>query len=305
MIIPAYNVGQYIGEAIESVLTQTYPDTEIIVVDDGSTDDTSNAVKPYHGRVRYVRQENSGPARARNRGIQEASGLYVAFLDGDDTWRPDKLERQVALMGKYAEVALSFTDADEVYDGEVVTPSLLSTKPLLPGMVGARGSAVPISGESAYTSLLRSCFILTSTALLRRSVLSEVGDFNKSFDPCEDRDLWLRIAERHDIGCLNEVLTTHRLHDRNISNQKSNVLTARIAIFEGLLAREGNPGRRQILREELSEVTFKLGRLQFHAGRYKDAARQFRRSREVGVYHWKLFPFSVLSWLLRSRQRGD
>jgi glycosyltransferase involved in cell wall biosynthesis len=300
VVMPAFNAGRFIAQAIESVLAQTYPHYEIVVVDDGSTDNTAEVTRPYLGQVRYIRQANSGPSRARNRGIQEASGSYIAFLDADDVWRPNKLERQIALMEKHPEVVLSFTDLEEVRGGGIVTSSFLSVKPPFLAIARIEGTTAQIRQESTYAALLQSCFINTATVVLRREVLCETGVFNEAMGHCEDWDLWLRIAERHTIGFLNEVLTTRRLHDQNLTQQASLRMAARVTLFERLLAQEKDVDRRHILIDRLAESTFKMGRLEFHDGRYAEAARHFQRSRKLGTYHWKLYPFLLLSCLLRT-----
>src|SRR5690349_5838732 len=98
VVIPSYNAAAFVADGVESVFAQSYAPIEVIVVDDGSTDETAAALAPYLDRIRYVRQDNAGPARARNRGLQEARGQWIAFLDADDRWQPEKLARSCAVI---------------------------------------------------------------------------------------------------------------------------------------------------------------------------------------------------------------
>jgi glycosyltransferase involved in cell wall biosynthesis len=207
VIIPAYNGDRYITQAVESVISQTYKNWEIIVVDDGSTDDTRQALQPYFDRIRYFYQENQGVAAARNRGIQESRGELIAFLDQDDFFLSDKLAGQVAL-----------------FDAQ---PSL--------GIVNSGWRIVKEQGETVsdincweYFPTLNlktwivQMLVLPSAMMFSRKWLENVGGFNSEFDSVDDADLVLRLAL---LGCeaawLPQVTVCYRQHDKNVSIKKA------------------------------------------------------------------------------------
>jgi glycosyltransferase involved in cell wall biosynthesis len=186
VIIPTHNRGRIVCEAVDSVLAQTFTDFEIVVIDDGSTDDTRELLAGYAGRIRYVRQDRHGRSAARNLGIMLARGRYCAFLDSDDTWFPDKLERQIARLGDSPEVGLLHGPV-EVVDAEG-DPLDDVTDDFRAGL--ARQQA---KGET-YEELLLHHTMYTSTTVVPRSVFDAVGMFDPALDPREDLDLYLRIA---------------------------------------------------------------------------------------------------------------
>lgn len=194
VVVPAYNAAAFVGRAVDSVLRQTVQDFELIVVDDGSRDDTLAVLAGYGGRVQVLTQPNAGPAAARNRGWRHARGEFVAFLDADDHWRPAKLERQLALM--QAQPALAFcSTATTVVDADgrelAQWPCCAPDAPM-PELLFEQGAAV--SGS-------------TSGVLVRRALLQAAGGFDESLRGFEDPDLWMRLAARGAYACVPEALT--------------------------------------------------------------------------------------------------
>jgi len=195
-IIPVWNGEAYLAAAIESVLGQSQPPLELIVVDDGSTDDTPDVIRSFAGRVGTVRQENAGHGAARNAGLQVAQGDFVAFLDADDLWHPGKLERQLAAFAEHPGLGLCFSWLRN-FSGEPPAWDTETGDTVVPG----------------YSSV---------TALVRRSVFDEVGMFDASLRHGGDRDLFMRAAEHGlDKLLLSDVLVLRRLHDTNRSRQLS------------------------------------------------------------------------------------
>jgi glycosyltransferase involved in cell wall biosynthesis len=194
VVIPAFNSGPWIADAVRSVLAQTAPPAEIFVVDDGSTDDTRRRLIPYMDRIRYVHQDNQGVAAARNLGIERSTGEFVAFLDADDAWHPRKLELQLCAFAEHPEIGLMGT---AVY--EWPTPSIpeLQAPPKRPAVLPWWRLAV----RNALT---------TSSVLVRRSVLDQVGRFDPSLHGPEDYDLWLRVAESTTVANLDLPLVGYR-----------------------------------------------------------------------------------------------
>lgn len=201
VIIPTYNSAHYVVEAVESVLAQTWQDFEILVIDDGSTDETEQVMRRYETPVRYIRQPNGGVAVARNRGIAESKGKYVAFLDADDTWLPHKLERQIETLQRHPQYracysALSIVDAD--------------LHPLGINRSQRQGSAL----EDLLT---RGNVIATPSSVLCERSLFDVGGFDPKLSQCADWDMWVRLAAQTEFLYLDEPLVTYRQHGTNMS----------------------------------------------------------------------------------------
>lgn len=209
VIIPAYNAQDFIAQTIESVINQTYPYWEMWVVDDGSTDGTAAIVKSYQedSRIKYLYQPNQERAAARNHGIRCASGKYIAFLDADDVWLPDKLSTQVEYLDYHPEVGLCFTQF-----------SLINGQ----GLPLGRQAVNFVSGPDQFYQLLRGNFIPNSTVIIPRSILEKVGLFDESLPAfgCEDWDMWLRIARFYPIHLIDHPLALYRLHESNTSLER-------------------------------------------------------------------------------------
>jgi glycosyltransferase involved in cell wall biosynthesis len=204
VIIPTYNRARYIRAAIESLLAQTFKDYEIIVVDDGSTDDTETVLKTGNYRLIYMRQPHSGlPAVARNTALRRARGEYVAFLDSDDEFLPDKLSTQVARLDAEPSLALVYSDALYFQDEGSVVGTLL-------------GDWHPSQGK-VFLPLIVTNFMATCSVMLRKDCLDTLGLFDESPAVIEDYDLWLRIAARYDVGFVEGMSSRIRFHKQNIS----------------------------------------------------------------------------------------
>jgi len=196
-IVPVYNCELYLREAIDSILAQTYRPLEIVVVDDGSTDGTADVVASYGARLLYLRQGNAGPAAARNRGLKLAEGEFVAFLDADDVWHPDKLMRQMACFTTHPKLELCLTYVENVWIRE-----LKAERERLQNHKFAR----PLPGY------------LIQTLLARRTLFDTLGFFDPALQPSEDTDWFLRAFEKQVVTqVVPDVLVSRRLHGRNIS----------------------------------------------------------------------------------------
>jgi len=229
VVIPTYNRARFLGAAVASVRAQTYPCAEIVIVDDGSTDDTFQVVTALGAGIHYVKQPNAGPSSARNRGIEEARGDLVAFLDTDDRWLPEKTARQVAILQREPTVALVSTDmAIEDETGLVQVTSNFAHRGLQPLFASLDGRPVP----DAPRLLLKVNFINTSAVLARRSVLQAMKGFDPRLRFGEDLELWLRIAARHDVACLASVQEIRVEHSSNVTKAVEPMLMGYVRMAE-------------------------------------------------------------------------
>jgi glycosyltransferase involved in cell wall biosynthesis len=209
-VIPAYKAAKTIGRALESVFAQTRPPNEVLVIDDGSPDDVSAAVAPYGSRVWLIRKSNGGVASARNRGIDEARGELIAFLDADDSWEPTKLERHLQVFERHSEVGLT---ASWYFTQEPGQPRT-NAEPFYPVIYD---QVLRWSGEQAFGLATQ---IWTTTVVVRRAALGSQR-FESGLEPAEDRDLWVRLVTQHPAYLLSELLATAILEPGSLS--RSNV----------------------------------------------------------------------------------
>jgi glycosyltransferase involved in cell wall biosynthesis len=219
VVLAAHNQARWLGEAIEGVRAQTFTDWELVVIDDGSTDDTADVLARFttDPRVRCLRQPRAERAAARNRGIAETSGELVAFLDGDDVWRPTKLAAQVAALHASPEAGLCYTTARFI---DVAGRPLPLRKP-----------SRPLAGR-VFPVLVRGNVLILASVVVRREALAAVGGFDETLPVfgCEDWDLWLRIARRFALIVVDEELTLYRQHATNTS--RAQVLASALAVID-------------------------------------------------------------------------
>jgi glycosyltransferase involved in cell wall biosynthesis len=225
IIVPVFNYAEFVGEALDSALNQTYPEVEVLVIDDGSTDETPHVLETYGDRIRVVTQDNLGLSVARNTGLREASCELVAFLDADDVLQPSMvslLHGTLTLMGEdhaLAAGANSYIDASgrelrKAPQGPAETRDITRAQLLL------RNRFAP------------------STVLARRHALLEVGGFDESLPRAEDRDLWLRLAERYHLTQVPDILAEVRLHFRNMSRDAELMADCLARVLSAALARQ-------------------------------------------------------------------
>ncbi len=192
VIIPSYNRIQTIKPALHSVIQQSIPACEIIVVDDGSTDQTNQLMQEQFPEIRLIRQKNQGVSAARNRGIREATGNWIAFLDSDDTWLMDKLSLQVEEIKKNPKHPLCHTNEFWVRNGKRVNPMKKHEK----------------KGGFIFQNCLPRCVISPSSTLIKKDLFDQVGVFDETLPACEDYDLWLRICARYPVAYIAQPLVT-------------------------------------------------------------------------------------------------
>ncbi len=213
-VIATYNRRQYVQQAIESVLNQTYPHFELIVIDDGSTDGTGSLIQEKYGeRIHYIYQENSGRSEARNHGMDVSKGKYIAFLDSDDMWKPEKLAHQIAFMEQHPEYELTHTFVDDVR-GDIGETDVAYTA----WMTTLYRQA--IKQGYTYLSMSRRCIMFWSTVIVRSMVAKSIGPLDASIDGYEDWDWYLHASLVTQIGTLEEPLTWYRIHSENTTTEQ-------------------------------------------------------------------------------------
>lgn len=220
VIIPTYNRAAVVTEAIDSVLAQTFRDFELIVVDDGSTDDTRDRLAAYGERIRLICQENHGVSHARNVGIRAARGQYIALLDSDDLWLPKKLDTQVAAMTAQPDIPLCHTEEIWIRRGVRVNQMKKHQK----------------QGGYIFTHCLPFCVISPSSVMIRRALFDDIGYFDETLPACEDYDLWLRVTKTSPVHFIETPLMIKRGgHDDQLSRTHWGLDRFRIQSLEKLL----------------------------------------------------------------------
>jgi Glycosyl transferase family 2 len=220
VIIPTFNRWPLVGEAVESVFAQSYSDVELIVVDDGSTDETQQELAKFRSRLRLLVKARGGVAAARNFGVSRAAGRYVAFLDSDDLWRPKKLEMQTAFMEKDPAVQICQTEEIWLRHGVRVNPRSRHQKP---------------SGD-IFIASLQLCLVSPSAVMMTKELFWRFGGFDERFPVCEDYDLWLRIAVEHRVPLIASPLTIKRGgHADQLSRSTWAIDRYRVAALQKLL----------------------------------------------------------------------
>jgi glycosyltransferase involved in cell wall biosynthesis len=203
--ITTYNRASFVVAAVESALAQTYVDFEVLVVDDGSTDETERALQEYEGRIRYHRQENAGRAAARNTALRIAAGEFVAFLDSDDLWLPDKLAREVEALDAHPSAGLVHGHVEMIGDNGATLSRETASHRTAFDHAHRHGAT--------YEGYALDCVCLTSTVMLRAAVIERIGGYDTRFEALEDLDLYLRLLLDSEIGVVGGApLARYRLH---------------------------------------------------------------------------------------------
>ncbi|MCK5541956.1 MAG: glycosyltransferase family 2 protein [Desulfobacterales bacterium] len=205
-IIPTFNRGWIICEAVESILNQNYLNIETIVIDDGSTDDTAKKLVPYLDRITYIKQENKGVSAARNLGIKKSTGRFTAFLDSDDLWTKDKISIQVDFFQNNTEAMICQTEEVWIRNGKKINPKHKHKK--LSGMI--------------FEPSLNLCLVSPSAVMIKKELFEIAGLFDENLPACEDYDLWLRISATMPIFLINKPCTIKKGgHDDQLSANHS------------------------------------------------------------------------------------
>jgi glycosyltransferase involved in cell wall biosynthesis len=254
VIVPCYNGARFLEEALRSALSQSYPEVEIIVVDDGSTDNSPEIAQRFP--VRYIRQENRGLTESRNRGVRESRGSYIVFLDADDRLKPEAIEAGFRMLERRPECAMAVGDHTFIAsDGNHIA-----------------GSQKKCLSAHHYEALLKSNFIeMISSVLFRRRFYCEVGGFDTKLRVAEDYELYMRIARSYPICCHPAVVAEYRIHDTNASRNSELMLTMTLRVLKSQGRYIGFDVRRLIAFSE----GFRIWRKQYGRHLASELARSF------------------------------
>lgn len=223
VVIPTFNQANYLAEALESVFHQTYRDFEVIVVDDGSTDGTQALLSRYNSKIRCFIQPNGGRAGARNTGLKEAKGDYIAFLDSDDIWKEDRLERSLQALEKVPAAGLIHGEVEAIdFEGSLLREKTDKIKKVY---------QIQRKKPTDYHLVLERYAIFSSTVLFRKSCLETVGLYDSRFGLYEDYDWYLRFALNYPIHLMEgPPVAQYRIHEGNVSSQYDPETIAQIYI---------------------------------------------------------------------------
>lgn len=280
VVIPAYNVAEFIGETLASIFAQTFTDYEVILVNDGSPDATEleRAIAPWRDRLIYLVQENGGPSAARNTGIRNARGRYVALLDGDDVWLPSFLEEQISRLE--SDSSVGFVYADAMNFGDHPQSGLTSI------------DSFPSTADVTFERLLRlECVVQTSGVVARRATLLDAGLFDSRFSFAEDYDLWLRVARGFGrIEHNRRVLVRHRLHRASLSADSARMYEGRIGVYRKTCETLAlTPEQRGIIEKEIcfckAQIHLEEGKRRLLAGNYAAAQVELQRATALSPSH--------------------
>jgi len=292
VIIPTYNNRADVADAIESALAQTYPRCEVIVVDDGSTDGTADALRERYGnRIRLIVQANAGAAAARNSGIRAAQGEFIHFCDSDDRLVPHKVQAAWELFRQQPEIALVYTFA------KIVLPDDVTEVPL---------PDFTLPSGDIFCQLLYEVgnFVGTSTVMVRRQAVLDVGGFNETMGITHDWDLWLRLAARWPFAAINEVQMIYRKRPGSLASDEIRLAEGRLDVIQH--ARH-YPRRAECLDDRAYNAYeasrhHKLAILYWQVGRRADARRALRDAIRLDPQHARARRlYVVMSYVIPAR----
>ncbi len=261
VVIPTYNRYELLKRALNSVFAQNFQPLEIIVIDDGSCDDTSKIEEDFPN-IKYFYQKNAGVSSARNLGVEKAISDWIAFLDSDDEWHEDKLKEQVAFHKENPDILMSYTDEKWVRDGvEVKMPKKFCKY-----------------GGDIFKECLSHCIIAPSATLIDKKLLNAVGCFDESLEVCEDYDLWLRVAQNHKIGLVDKkLIIKYAGHDNQLSFKHWGMDRFRVKSLEKLLKSDVEDKIFELESELIKKYTLLLR-----------GAKKYNRLEDIQIYEERL-----------------
>lgn len=289
VVIPAYNKADLTVYAVESVLKQTYSNVEIIVIDDGSTDQTRDRLAAFGSRIKYVHKENGGACSARNAGIRLAQGDYVAFLDCDDLYADSKIQKCVDYLQRHPNAGLVHTDA-----------YFIDAKGSITGQYAHRKSQM-CQGQIAAELILGN-FICNSTPVIRKKCFESAGLFDESFFIPADWDMWLRVSEVAQVGYIDEPLTRYRVTDNYTFNRIEQAEREELIVIEKFFERHLDLDGR-FKGQVLSNYYLRFAQCDFLKGNQPELKKKIRLSLRSNYLNIKAYAFWMCSIFARGYLR--
>jgi len=287
VIVPCYNVEYYVRRALDSVLAQTHQNFSIYAVNDGCTDNTMKVLETYAPWCVSISQAHAGPAAARNRAIRQSVSPFIAFIDADDEWLPEKLERQVSLLRQSESLGMVCSHCLISESGSDHNRHILTDN-------------VPHNGR-VFQHLARNCFVSTPTVVVRRRCLEEIGLFNEALPVSEDFNLWLRIAARWEIAIVPEVLAIvkKRSGSLSVTTPPEERLRSGIAALEHVRSSclALSPVEQHALRLALAERTYFYGSYLLSTGAKSVSRQHLASALKLQSTHWRALAKLALSYL--------
>lgn len=267
IIIPVYNSEKFIRETILSVLSQNYHDYEIIVVDDGSIDNSSSILHSFGDKIKYFYQENQGLSCSRNFALHQAQGEFIAFLDQDDLWLPDKLRMQVSFLESHKEAAMVFTDSHIINEKGIIQGRLF------------RGLNIP-QGH-IFEQLFLFDFIPLLSVLIRKTIFEQVGEFAPHLGIAEDYDLFLRVSKKYPVYLINFPLAKYRIHSSNASRDTEKAAREVLSVVKNIYEENTELLGKKLrykAKKRIARVYSNLGLAVLWKNNKKEAIENFRRA---------------------------
>lgn len=295
VIIPAYNCAALLAEAVASVRAQTYEDYEVIVVDDGSTDDTADVAEKLAAdwpRMRAIRAEHKGLAAARNRAVTEMKGQWIAMLDADDLWLPEKLQRCMDYLAEHADLSIVYTPmAPITLAGEIITGH---SKPCLAGRLTEQ--------------LFQSIFVHDPASVIHKRVIEECGGFDESLPVSVGHEFWLRVSTKFEFGLIDEPLALRRWSEQSLTRRnRSRGRRIKADMLERFYFQKGGNQlvpRRPAMRR-LSSVHYKAGKLLLAEGDPREARRYLAKAVKYKPTNLRAWPVLLAAAVASLFARGN
>jgi len=277
VVIPAYNASCFLTETLDSVLSQSYQDFEIVLVDDGSTDSTDVLIKGYQNaheeKIRYVYQDNGGVAVARNTGINHSKGKFIAFCDADDLWSLHHLKVLYDTITRDSSLGLVHSKTTKIDEGGTVIDSSNSDDTLL-------------SGNIFRALFLREANIVTSSVIFHKKCFDLIGPFDQqlSYLGCEDRDFWLRLTQRYPVQYVDSVLTYYRIRKDSLSSEQTKMHQARLYIIDKYTG--GSKGNLRFKNHALARVYRESGDQALMKQDFDNAKRNYKQALKYRICNY-------------------
>lgn len=289
VIIPTYNAANFLREAIDSVLAQTFQDFELIVVDDGSQDDTELVAQEYGDRLTYIRQDNRGPGAAKNTGIKNSRAPLIATLDADDKWLPLKLERQYEYMSKHPEIGMVNGNFSTFNENGIVTYLV-------------DGNLRKTYQGYIFDKLIIKNFIASGVVMFRRECLDKVGLFPEDFKISEDWHLWLRISKEYKVGYIDERMAMYRWQNQSLTWNYAKSYPDRLGVLDEIISLYPDYFRTKkwLVRKAYESLFIRYGYALYNYGDYRNARQKFFRSLRYNPIQYKSYLY-LLAVIVPSR----